>query len=94
MKNKISTIISILIVFLPWTIFPLRTFDWALESPMAEIIVSCYAGFMILGGIFTIISYNKAKLKTNLMKICLMINTLYAIGGAIVLGMIFIPKII
>lgn len=88
MKNKILTVINILMIFLPWTIFPLRTFDWALQSPNAEIIISCYAGFMIFSGIFTAFSYYKWKLQQNLMKICLMITILYAIVGAIALGMI------
>ena len=47
MKNKILTAISTIMLFVPWTILPLRTFDWALESPVAEIMISCYAAFMI-----------------------------------------------
>ena len=39
MKNKILTAISTIMLFIPWTILPLRTFDWALESPVAEIMV-------------------------------------------------------
>ena len=53
MKEKILTAVSTLIIFIPWTILPLRTFDWALESPAAEIIVYSYAAFMIFSGIFT-----------------------------------------
>ncbi|MFR4144861.1 MAG: hypothetical protein ACLT1K_13205 [[Clostridium] leptum] len=40
MKNKILTAISTIMLFVPWTILPLRTFDWALESPVAEIMIS------------------------------------------------------
>ncbi|MFR0973879.1 MAG: hypothetical protein ACLSE9_05495 [Acutalibacteraceae bacterium] len=47
MKNKILTAISTIMLFIPWTILPLRTFDWALESPVAEIMVYSYAAFMI-----------------------------------------------
>ena len=61
MKNKILTTISTIMLFVPWTILPLRKFDWALESPAAEIMISCYAAFMIFSGIFTMISYIKAK---------------------------------
>ena len=43
MKNKILTAISTIMLFVPWTILPLRTFDWALESPVAEIMVYSYA---------------------------------------------------
>ena len=38
------------------SILPLRTFDWALESPVAEIMVYSYAAFMIFSGIFSILS--------------------------------------
>ena len=50
MKNKILTAISTIMLFIPWTILPLRTFDWALESPVAEIMVYSYAAFMIFSG--------------------------------------------
>lgn len=88
MKNKILTVISTIMLFVPWTILPLRTFDWALESPVAEIMIICYAVFMIFSGVFTIISYVKAKAQSNLMKICLVINSLYAVAGVVFLGMI------
>lgn len=93
MKNKILTAISTIMLFVPWTILPLRTFDWALESPVAEIMIACYAAFMIFSGVFTIISYVKAKAQSNLMKICLIVNSLYAVAGVAFLGMMIIPKI-
>lgn len=94
MKNKILTTISTIMLFVPWTILLLRTFDWALESPVAEIMISCYAAFMIFSGIFTTVCYVKAKLQHNLMKVCLVINGLYMVGGIAVLTMMIIPKII
>lgn len=93
MKNKILTVVSAIMLFVPWTILPLRTFDWALESPVAEIMIACYAVFMIFSGIFTIISYVKAKAQNNLMKVCLIVNSMYAVAGAAFLGMMIIPKI-
>ena len=93
MKNKILTAISTIMLFIPWTILPLRTFDWALESPVAEIMIACYAVFMIFSGVFTIISYVKAKAQSNLMKVCLIVNSLYAVAGVVFLGMMIIPKI-
>lgn len=51
MKNKILTTISTIMLFVPWTILPLTMFDWALESPVAEIMISCYAAFMIFNGV-------------------------------------------
>lgn len=93
MKNKILTAISTIMLFVPWTILPLRTFDWALESPVAEIMISCYAAFMIFSGVFTIISYVMAKAQNNLMKVCLVVNSLYAVAGVAVFGMMVFPKI-
>lgn len=93
MKNKILIVISTIMLFVPWTILPLRTFDWALESPVTEIMISCYAAFMIFSGVFTIVSYVKAKAQNNLMKICLIVNGLYAVGGVAVFGMMILPKI-
>lgn len=94
MKNKILTAASAIMLFIPWTILPLRTFDWALESPVAEIMISCYAAFMIFSGVFTIISYVRAKAQNNLMKVCLIVNGLYSVGGVAAFCMIVLPKII
>lgn len=87
MKNKILTAVNTLMLFVPWTILPLRSFDWALKSPAAEIMISCYAAFMIFSGVFTLLSYVKAKAQNNLMKVCLIINGLYAIGGVAAFAM-------
>ena len=92
MKNKILTAVSIFMLFVPWTILPLRSFDWALESPVAEIMISCYAAFMIFSGIFTIISYASAKVQNNLMKGCLVVNSLYAVFGVAVFGLMLLQR--
>lgn len=92
MKNKITTAISTIMMLVPWTILPLRTNKWALESPAAEIIISCYAVFMILAGIFTAVSYGK-KVQNSLMKVCLVVNGLYAVFGAAVFCMMILPKL-
>lgn len=90
MKNKILTAISTIMLFIPWTILPLRSnFQWALDY--ADIMIPCYAVFMIFSGIFTILSYTKAKAQNNLMKVCLVINSLYAVGGAAALGLMIVP---
>lgn len=93
MKNKILTAVSAIMLFVPWTILPLRTFDWALELPAAEIMIACYAVFMIFSGAFTIISYVKAKAQNNLMKLCLIVNGLYAVAGIAFLGMMINTKL-
>ncbi|BCI60323.1 hypothetical protein [Solibaculum mannosilyticum] len=88
MKNKVCTAIATLMLFIPWTIFPLRTFDWALESPVAEIIVYSYATFMILSGIFSILSYTKGKVKNKWMQVCTVINGIYAVGAIAMIGLV------
>lgn len=94
MKNKILTTINFLMVFVPWTILPLREHAWALESPTAEIMIAGYAIFMIFSGIFTIITYVKAKVQNYLNKICLVINGIYLAGGIAVLGMMMLQQFI
>ena len=94
MKNKLLTAISTIMLFIPWTILPIRTFDWALESPVAEIMISCYAIFMIFSGVFTTVSYVKAKVQNNLMKLCLIVNGLYAVGGLAVFWMMISPEFV
>lgn len=91
MKNRILTAICVLMVFIPWTILPLRSFDWALMSPTAEIMIASYAVFMVFSGIFTAFSYIKTKAQNNLMKVCLVVNSLYAAAGVIFLGMMVKP---
>lgn len=85
MKNKILTAISTIMLFIPWTIFPLRTFDWALESPAAEIIIFSYAAFMIFSGIFSILSFTKGNVKSKLMQVCVAVNSMYAVGAVAII---------
>ncbi len=94
MKNKIYTAVSAIMMLVPWTILPLRSYDWALQSPVAEIMISCYAAFMIFSGIFTGLAYGKGKIQNNLMKVCLIVNGLYAAGGVAAFGMIILPKVL
>lgn len=82
-KNALLTTICILMMCIPWTILFLRRFPWALESPTAEIMISCYAAFMIFSGVFTALVYAKGKIQHTLMKICVVVNGLYALGGII-----------
>lgn len=92
MKKKVLTFICTLMLFIPWTILPLRlNFQWALDY--ADIMIPCYAGFMIFSGIFTVFSYVQAKAQNELMKVCLVINCLYAAGGVAAFALIFLPGI-
>lgn len=92
MKNKILTVVSTIMLFVPWTLLVLRRFDWALQSQTAEIMITCYAAFMIFSGIFTIISYVAAKVQNSLMKVCLVVNSLYAVFAIGVFVLMSLPK--
>lgn len=93
MKNKILTTICTLMIPVPWTILYLRSFSWALESPAAEIMISCYCIFMIFSGLFTILAYFGGKAQNALMKICLVVNGIYAMGGVMLFAMMILPKL-
>lgn len=87
MKNKILTAVSVIMLFALWTILPLRSFDWALESPVAEIMIYSYAAFMIFSGIFSILVYTRGKVKSKLMQVCVAINSIYAVGAIAIICM-------
>ena len=87
MKNKIYTAIATIMLFVPWTILFLRTFEWALESPTAEILIFTYAAFMIFSGVFSILIYAIGKVKNKWMQICTAINSIYAVGAIAILFM-------
>ncbi len=93
MKEKLVTGISTVMMAVPWTILLIRMNQWALESPAAEIIIYCYMAFMILSGVFTGIFYQKQKIQNNLMKICLVVNGLYTIGGIGIILMTVMTKL-
>ncbi len=88
MKNKILTAISALLALVPWSILPLRTYtQWAMDY--AHIMIPCYAAFMILSGIFTILVYTVGKVKNTAMNIFLVINCTYAIFGVALIILLF-----
>lgn len=80
-KGGMTAVSAVLMLF-PWTILPLRGFEWALQSPAGEILISLYAAIMILGGIFTSWAYAKKGAQSGLMKVCMVVNGLYMVGGA------------
>ena len=93
-KQAILTTICTLMLFLPWTLLPLRSLPWALESPTAEIMISCYAAFMIFSGIFNAVVYACFKVQHTVMKLCLVINGIYALGGVIAFLLMLPGKVI
>lgn len=92
MKEKIITTVSMLMIFIPWTILILRQNPWALQSPVAEIMISGYAAFMIFSGVFTVLAYVKGKVENNLMKICLVVNSMYGFGGIAAFGLMAVSR--
>lgn len=92
MKKKFLTAVSTATLLVPWTILPLRTFEWALRSPVAELLIASYAVFMIFSGVFTALSYTKEGSRNSWMKVCLLVNGLYAAGGAAALCMMLLPN--
>lgn len=92
MKEKIITAVSAILLFIPWSILVLRTNEWALEKPAAGIIILSYAAFMIAQAAFVLWGYMKGRVQNNLMKLCLVINCLYGVGGIAVIVMILVQK--
>ncbi len=83
MKDKILTAVSTVMLFVPWSLILLRSLcDWAMHSPAAEILIYCYMALMVFSGVFTILSYFRAKIRNNLMKVCLVVNSCYMFFAA------------
>ena len=72
----------------PVLILPLRTFDWALQSPVAQILIYIYAAFMVFSGIFSVLAYTAGNVKNKWMQLCMVINCIYAVGAVGIVGMI------
>lgn len=87
MKEKVLTALSVIALFVPFTIFSIRENEWALKSPTAEIMIASYAVFMILCGVFAIFLYKKENIKNTVMKISLTANCIYMTGGVIAIAM-------
>ncbi|WP_167958241.1 hypothetical protein [Anaerosporobacter faecicola] len=94
MKERIITLISTIMMCVPWTILPLRMNQWALKSPTAEIMIASYAAFMILSGVFTVWAYTKGNVKNGLMKLCVVMNSVYSVGGLVAFAMMLLPKLV
>ena len=85
--KKLLTFICWLMVFIPWSIVPLRSNPWALASAAAEIIIYSYAAFMIFSAVFTILCYTKGKVKNRIMEIAAVINGIYGVGAVSLIGL-------
>ena len=83
MKNKLPTAVSGIMVLIPWAVLLLRTQDWALQSPTAEIMIGCTIALMVFGGIFTSFCYARGGIKNRAMQVLMVINDLYAFAGLV-----------
>ena len=88
-QKNVSLVSTILLLF-PWTILPLRTFVWALETPAAQIIVICYALLMIFSGFFTIHMYRTGRGKGLWMQICTIVCVIYAAAAVAILALMVV----
>jgi len=79
--------LAILFTVLPWTILWVRTFDFALESPMAERIIGAYLGLIAIGFIISLIAYVKKEGRPGLLTGALLINGIYFIGSLGILAL-------
>ena len=84
-KNNTCISSRILLAFVPWTILLVRTQEWALKSPAAEITIGIYSVEIMLAFLYCLILYTKKRHKDVLASIGLVANGLYAVG---ILGLI------
>ncbi len=49
---------------------------------------------MIFSGVFSIMCYGKKKIQNTIMKICVVVNGMYAVFGAAAFGMMILPNIV
>ena len=80
-----ASVVALLLAFVPWTILLVRTHEWALKSPAAEITIGIYSVEIILAFLYCLILYTKKRHKDVLASIGLVANGLYAAG---ILGLI------
>ena len=64
----------------------LRRYDWALESPVCEILIYSCAALMLFEGVFTALAY-RSGVKNRWMQLCLVAALLYAAVAVAVVGL-------
>lgn len=94
MKQKLLTIISSLLVLLPWLSLLLKKWSKLPGTLAVDITILVCAVLLILIGIFTILAYCKGRVQNAVMKICLIINSIYALCGVTTIGMMLLPNTI
>ena len=71
----------------PFVLLFLRRWEWALESPVAEIMIYSCTAIMLLSGVFTALAY-RSGVKNRWMQVLLVVETLYAVLAVAILGLI------
>ena len=87
MKNKLCTAVSTILLLPPFVLLFLRRWEWALESPVAEIMIYSCTAIMLLSGVFTTLAY-RSGVKNRWMQVLLVVETLYAVLAVAILGLI------
>ncbi len=86
MKNKTLSIIALITVFIPFTIF----FVWNSANPNAAAIVIGYCIFIALSFIYSLFLFAKKHLRDTYTKIAFGLNGLYLAG---ILALVVIPRL-
>ena len=87
MKNKLCTAVSTILLLPPFVLLFLRRWEWALESPVAEIMIYSCTAIMLLSGVFTALAY-RSGVKNRWMQVLLVVETIYAVLAVAILGLI------
>ena len=87
MKNKLCTAVSTILLLPPFVLLFLRRWEWALESPVAEIMIYSCTAIMLLSGVFTALAY-RSGVKNRWMQVLLVVETLYAVLAVAILWLI------
>ena len=87
MKNKLCTAVSTILLLPPFVLLFLRRWEWALESPVAEIMIYSCTAIMLLSGLFTALAY-RSGVKNRWMQVLLVVETVYAGLAVAILGLI------
>lgn len=87
MKDKILSIIALITVFIPFTIF----FVWKPSDPNATAIVIGYCIFIAISFFYSLFLFAKKHFRDTYTKIAFGLNGLYLVG---ILAFVVIPRLI
>lgn len=85
------SVLNLILTFVPWTILILRQYDFALQSPGAEIIIAIYCVYIAAAFAFSLYLYKKKNMRDVLSGIALVLNSIY-LAGVLVLVCMSIPS--